>query len=279
MKIVRTGEAAGPRVIALGTFDGLHRGHRELIRQGLRLAEETGALLRVCTFDRHPLEILRPEAAPRMLQTPEERRETLEALGVAEMRILAFTRDTAETPPEVFLAGLRRECDLRGLVSGWNYTFGRGGEGGPDLLRREGEAHGSRVITVPPVRDEEGEIISSTAIREKLARGDVEGVTRMLGEPYRISGQLTPGGAGTFIIRTDPRKQLPATGAYLCRFNFGGESRETVARIGFGPDDLSGQMTVEVRAPFLPEKIPDGRAELRLIRSLGAESAPHPSGA
>ena len=104
-----------------------------------------------------------------MLQTPEERRETLEALGVAEMRILAFTRDTAETPPEVFLAGLRRECDLRGLVSGWNYTFGRGGEGGPDLLRREGEAHGSRVITVPPVRDEEGEIISSTAIRAREA--------------------------------------------------------------------------------------------------------------
>ena len=265
MKIVTTGEPAGPRVIALGTFDGLHRGHRELIRQGLRLAEETGALLRVCSFDRHPLEILRPQAAPRLLMTLEERAETLAALGVAEMRILAFTRETAETPPEDFLAGLRQECDLRGLVSGWNYSFGRGGKGGPDLLRREGEAHGSRVITVPPVRDEGGEIISSTAIREKLARGDMAGAARMLGEPYRISGTAEPLEPEWFSLRVDCRKQLPAEGEYLCNIVFGGENRETQARVERGSDDSAGEMTVAVRSP-----VPlAGRTEIRLISFLG----------
>jgi len=183
MRICHGGEKTGPRVLALGTFDGVHRGHQELIRQGKLLAAETGALLRVCVFDRHPLEVLDPRAAPRLLQTAEERNRIFAALGADELRIIPFTRETAETEPEDFLKMLRSECDLKGIVVGWNYTFGRRGRGTAELLRKMGESQGFTVLIVPPVKTGAGEIISSTAIREKLARGDLAGARDMLGNP------------------------------------------------------------------------------------------------
>ena len=96
MEMISTGKKSGPTVAVLGTLDGVHLGHRELIRQGRVLADRLGAKLRVVTFDRHPLEVLRPEAAPKLLQTAAEREETLSGLGVEEIRVIPFTRETAE---------------------------------------------------------------------------------------------------------------------------------------------------------------------------------------
>ena len=127
--MISTGMKSGPTVAVLGTLDGVHLGHRELIRQGRVLADRLGAKLRVVTFDRHPLEVLRPEAAPKLLQTAAEREETLSGLGVEEIRVIPFTRETAETEPEDFLRQLREECDLAAAVAGWNYSFGRKGRG------------------------------------------------------------------------------------------------------------------------------------------------------
>ena len=181
MDIITDGEKAGPRVLALGTFDGVHRGHQELIRQGRILADQCGAKLRVCTFDRHPLQVVRPEAAPPPLQTPGQQAEIMRRCGVDELRIFSFTPEMANTEPEDFLAMVEGECELAGLVAGWNYRFGRKGRGDAQMLREEGERRGWQVIIVPPVRDEEGAIISSTAIRELLRRGDTEKARQMLG--------------------------------------------------------------------------------------------------
>ncbi len=255
MKIIRNSEPAGPRVIALGTFDGVHLGHRELIRRGKELALEEGVPLRVYTFDRHPLEILRPEAAPGRLQTPEEQAERMAEYGVDELRVLAFTRETAETEPGDFLRGLREECRLRAVTAGWNYTFGRGGRGTAELLREDAEAHGYRAVIVPAVRTREGEIISSSAVREKLRRGDVGGAEEMLGFPYRISGTVVSGkhqgtriGFPTANIRTGENKLLPAWGVYACELESEGQRWNAVVNIGCQPTIPSGQMTVEAHA-------------------------------
>ena len=119
------------RVLALGTFDGVHRGHRALLETGLAYARRHGLLLRVCTFDRHPLEVLCPEKAPRVLTPLAEKIRLMEEAGADELQLIPFTRETADMGPEAFLAKLREMVILRAVVAGWNYTFGREGRGNP----------------------------------------------------------------------------------------------------------------------------------------------------
>ena len=278
MKQIRTSIGAGPRVIALGTFDGIHRGHRELLLQGRKLADRLGAELRACTFDRHPLEILRPEAAPGMLQTAQEQAERMEDCGVDELRVIPFTRETAETEPEDFLQALEQETEIRGIAVGWNYSFGSRGRGNPELLREDGEKHGYQVLVVPPVRTAAGEIISSSAIREHLKRGNLEAANEMLGYAYEISGTVEGGkhqgsrlGFPTANIRTEPRKLLPAYGVYLCRLESGGKAWDAVANIGMQPTLPSGKPTVEAFVPGARMDLYGQEARLHLLKFLRPE--------
>ena len=255
MRLIRDFEPGGKRVAALGTFDGVHRAHQELLRQGRAFADAAGCPLRVYTFDRHPLEVLRPEKAPRILTTREEQMARMEKAGVEELRILSFTRETADMPPEDFLRLLREENSLAAVVAGWNYTFGRRGQGNAETLRRDGEKHGYRVIIVPSVTTDTGEIISSTAIREKLGRGDLSGAEKMLGYDYTLSGPVVNGkhqgtriGFPTANIRTNPRKLLPAYGVYAARMRCGEKSWPAVVNIGLQPTIPSGAVTVEAHA-------------------------------
>lgn len=276
--MISTGKKSGPTVAVLGTLDGVHLGHRELIRQGRVLADRLGAKLRVVTFDRHPLEVLRPEAAPKLLQTAAEREETLSGLGVEEIRVIPFTRETAETEPEDFLRQLREECDLAAAVAGWNYSFGRKGRGDAALLREDGRKHGYEVRIVPPVRTEDGEVISSTAIREKLLRGDLEGANRMLGYAYMISGTVVNGkhqgtriGFPTANIETEAGKLLPAYGVYACRMESGEQAWPGVVNIGLQPTLPSGRVTVEAHALHAEVDLYGRQARVRLLRYLRPE--------
>lgn len=278
MKIIRKEEKAGPRVLALGTFDGVHRGHQELIRLGKQLSAELGAALRVCVFDRHPLEVLCPDRAPQMLQTPEEQQRRIEKLGVEELRIIPFTSAVAETEPEEFLQKLSSECELRGIVVGWNYTFGRLGSGSPETLRQAGARHGFQVCVVPPVRTESGEIISSSAIRDKLLNGDPEGAAEMLGMPYLLSGKVVNGkhqgtriGFPTANIETSGKKLLPAHGVYACRMECEGKVWDSVLNIGLQPTIPSGKVTVESHALDADIDLYGKTASVSLLKYLRPE--------
>lgn len=244
-----------PRVIALGTFDGVHRGHQELIRQGKRIAEETGAVLRVCTFDCHPMEVLCPERAPKRLTDPGEQLRRLKAAGAEEVQVIPFTRETAETEPETFLNMLRKDCEIAALVAGWNYTFGRRGRGTVETLEADGQAHGYRVMIVPPVTMEEGTVISSTAIRERLAAGEIVQANEMLGYAYSITGPVVHGvhratgmGTPTANIHSEEKKQLPAYGVYAGILTCGAESWHALINVGIQPTMPSGEVKVEAWA-------------------------------
>ena len=248
-------EIYAPRVLALGAFDGVHLGHRELIRLGKRRAEEIGGILRVCTFDRHPLEILQPDRAPQMLTTAEEQKQRITAAGAKEIWRISFDTRMAETEPEDFLKMLREACNLKAVVAGWNYTFGKKGRGNAELLCEDGKKYGYETIIVPSVRTEAGEIISSSAIREKLLKGDAAGASEMLGDPYPISGTVVNGkhqgsriGFPTANIRAEAKKLLPAFGVYLCRLRCGDENWPAIVNIGIQPTIPSGQVTVEAHA-------------------------------
>ena len=169
------------RVLALGTFDGVHRGHLALLEAGLEYARRHGLLLRVCTFDRHPLEVLCPEKAPRILTPAAKKIRLMEEAGVDELQLIPFTRETAELEPSAFLEKLRKMVVLRAVATGWNYTFGREGRGNAATLAEDGRLHGYETLIVPPVTTGGGRPISSSLIREALEQGNLREAEEMLG--------------------------------------------------------------------------------------------------
>ena len=252
MRVIRSAEPAGGRVIALGTFDGVHRGHRALIYEAKRLAGEFGVPLRVCSFDRHPLEVLRPQDPPDMLSTIPEKAREMFSLGVDEMELIPFDRAMADMEPEAFLERLRTLTEAKAIVAGWNYSFGRKGRGDAELLKKDGEEHGYRVLIVPPTSLEDGTAISSSLVRQKLREGLVEEAADLLGHPYTITGTVAQGkhqghglGFPTANIAPWKRKALPKYGVYACVLETGGEILPSVANVGVQPTLPSGHVTVE----------------------------------
>jgi riboflavin kinase/FMN adenylyltransferase len=252
MRVIQNPCTSGERVVALGTFDGVHRGHRSLIRSAKRMAEEMGVPLRVCTFNRHPLEVLRPQDPPELLSTMPEKASQMCRLGVDEMELIPFDRAVADLEPEAFLDRLRAEIDVRAIVAGWNYSFGRRGRGNAGLLTEDGRIHGYRTLIVPPESLEDGTAISSSLVRMKLREGSIDEAARLLGYEYTITGTVAQGkrqgrvlGFPTANITPWKRKALPKYGVYTCLLETEGDTLPAVANIGVQPTIPSGNVTVE----------------------------------
>ena len=223
MRVIRNGETEEERVLALGTFDGVHRGHQALLEAGKQYAREHGIRLRACSFDRHPLEVLRPETAPKLLTTLPEKAGLMARYGADELQLLRFTRE-----------------------------IGKGGTGNAALLRMDGNRYGYDVIIVPPVTTKEGEAVSSTLIRRRLQEGLAEEAEALMGHPYELRGRVTDGkhvgrriGVPTANVRTGARKQLPAFGVYPCRMITAEGTCPAAVNIGVQPTLPSGKVTVE----------------------------------
>ena len=174
----------GPCVAALGMFDGVHIGHQALIRRAQALAQELGAACIVHTFDRHPLSLLRPERAPRQLLSLEDKLEKFEKMGVDGVLVQPFTAEFAATDPRGFLEGLAQNLQLKGVVAGFNYSFGAGGCGNAEMLRNEAHELGYECLIIDPVT-EAGETVSSTLIRRLIENGERERAERLLGVQAR----------------------------------------------------------------------------------------------
>ena len=278
MRVIRISRKAGDRVLALGTFDGVHRGHRTLILAAAGKARELGVPLRVCTFDRHPLEILRPDDPPELLSTIPEKAREMCSLGVDEMELIRFDRATAGLSPEEFLERLRNTTRVRAVVAGWNYSFGRKGLGNADLLKADGDTHGYETLIVPPATMEDGTVISSSLIRQKLRDGLTGDAEELLGHPYTLTGTVAPGkkqgrrlGFPTANIEPWKRKALPKYGVYTCLLETGGETLPAVANIGTQPTLPSGSVTVEAHILRGEPELYGRKVRLTLLRMLREE--------
>lgn len=254
MRIMRNPAKAGPCVLVLGMFDGVHRGHQALLMAGLALAQREHLPLHVCTFEPHPLRVLRPDSAPSLLTTLTERAQLMAGFGVDGLCVTSFTRAMANQPAEDFMADMAAIYQPRHVVCGFNFNFGRGGEGSGESLRRFGEAHGFGVTVVPEVTIG-GATVSSTRIRGLLQKGDMREATRLLGHAYTLSGRVMDGkhigrtmGYPTANVDIPAGKVLPAYGVYACWLFVEEKVYPAVVNVGRHPTLPEGNVTVEAYA-------------------------------
>jgi riboflavin kinase / FMN adenylyltransferase len=211
-------------VVTVGTFDGVHRGHQAVLSEIARRARTSGSESLLVTFDPHPLAVVNPPAAPRLLTLPAEKREILAQTAVDRVAELAFTPALAALEPAEFVRDvLRRRFGMRELVLGHDHGFGRGRSGDVEVVRRLGAADGFAVDVVEAVRDD-GQPISSSLIRTAVAHGNLDAAARWLGRPYSLLGTVERGagrgrtiGVPTLNLRAEERKLLPPDGVYAVR--------------------------------------------------------------
>ncbi|HYW31617.1 MAG TPA: bifunctional riboflavin kinase/FAD synthetase [Gemmatimonas sp.] len=213
-------------VLTVGTFDGMHRGHQDVLHRVVSRGLATSRPSVVVTFDPHPLEVIKPESAPRLLTMHREKLELFAACGVSYVVVLPFTRSLAAYEADAFVdVVLRARYGMRELLVGHDHGFGRGRMGDIDTLRALGASRGFGVTVLDPVHDADGDPISSTLIRQAVAAGNVDAAAAGLGRPYSISGRVVGGdrrgrmlGFPTInLSEQDPRKLLPLDGVYAVR--------------------------------------------------------------
>lgn len=228
-------------VIALGTFDGLHLGHTDVINTAKDYAERSGLKLAVFTFSNHPLALIRPDLVPVRIISAEEKIKLLESFGVDYLINIPFTEDFAALSPDEFLD--RLACfNYRCLVVGENFTYGFLGSGKTETLERSGRKNGFDVIVRPLVKMN-GNVVSSTGIRNLIQAGHIEYANRMLGRAYAITGTIVHGeqrgrklGFPTANIELlHGEMAVPAPGVYAVTASIEGSIYEGMGNIGNNP--------------------------------------------
>lgn len=228
-------------VIALGTFDGLHLGHTDVINTAKDYAERNGLKLAVFTFSNHPLALIRPDLVPVRIISAEEKIKLLESFGVDYLINIPFTEDFAALSPDEFLD--RLACfNYRCLVVGENFTYGFLGSGKTETLERSGRKNGFDVIVRPLVKMN-GNVVSSTGIRNLIQAGHIEYANRMLGRAYAITGKIVHGeqrgrklGFPTANIELlHGEMAVPAPGVYAVTVSIEGSIYEGMGNIGNNP--------------------------------------------
>lgn len=237
--------------LTVGVFDGVHLGHKHLLSRLKELAHEHSALSGVVTFRRHPQELLAPDTILPYLTSLEEKLKLIEAEGVDAVVALTFDEDLARLSARQFATLLKNQLRMCALLIGSDFALGKDREGTPDALRRIGREMGFAVTVVPPLRIG-GEIVSSTAVRQALAAGDMQRVMRLTGRPYSIKGTVVAGtstgrrlGFPTANIKADPGCAIPADGVYASITNVDNLAHDSVTSIGVRPTFDGKDRTVE----------------------------------
>jgi len=264
-------ESRRPLVLAIGFFDGFHRGHRELARQTMRL-RRPGRRSGLLTFANHPAAHLRPGTEPALLCTPQERLTLFGSAGFEECFFVEFDERVATLEPQEFLSILAQRLNVRGVVVGATFRFGHKRAGDVAFMREFFESRGVEVVAVDPVR-EGGERISSTRIRALIREGRLESADALLGGTgYELRGPVEFGagrghalGFPTANLRV-PQKLLPKDGVYGAVARYDGRDYAALVSIGTNPQFGGGTRTIEAWLRDFEQTIYGREVALRELR-------------
>ena len=239
-------------LLTIGVFDGVHLGHKYLISQLKEKAGQQHLLSGVVTFRQHPQAVMSPQTRLPFLTNLTERIGLLRDEGVGIVVALSFTHGLARLSAYQFVSLLQKYLRMRGLIIGPDFALGLNREGTADNLRALGKDMDFSVNVIATMVIN-GDIVSSTAIRKALAGGDMKKVCRLLGRPFRLSGQVTTGtgrgiglGFPTANVNVEPGQALPPDGVYATWTYIGGQAYQSMTNIGKRPTFGGSERTVEV---------------------------------
>ena len=235
-------DQAGPAVVTVGFFDGVHLGHRAVLGRTVDEARTRGLVAAAVTFDRHPREVLAPGRAPRLLTTVERKARLIEETGIDVLVVLEFTQEFSRWPAEEFIARVLVEgLHAQHCVMGANFTFGHRAAGNVQLLIDTGPSHGFTAERVDLV-EIDGRRVSSSSIRDALSGCDLEWPRTALGRRFVLDGSVVSGagrghglGFPTANLRTSPRLLLPGRGIYAGRAQIGDATYVAAISVGTNP--------------------------------------------
>lgn len=263
-------------VVTVGTFDGVHSGHRHVLQLLAQRARERGTRSVLITFEPHPLEIVNPEAAPRLLTVGDEKLEVLAETGIDYLAVVPFTPAVARLTADEFVSEcLVQRFRVGHLLMGPDHRFGRNRSGDPQALRQLGEQRGFSVELVNPVVTARGEAISSTHIRRAVAGGDLARAAEALGRPYSIGGTVVAGeqrgrtiGVPTINLPLHPRKLLPPLGVYAARVQTRYGSYGAMVNLGGRPTVGEGGILLEAHLFDVSHDFYGARVRVDLVERL-----------
>ena len=285
MDIIHYPDDARPKhwtqtVLALGNFDGLHRGHAKIVERVRCRAREQGATAAVLTFDPHPPRVVHPDKAPLLLMTLEQKLSCLRSAQMDAAAVVRFTPELSRWEPETFVRTVLVEwLDIAEVWVGANFLFGHDRSGNFTLLRSLGARSGFRVEKIDPVRYKEF-VVSSTRIRRLVSDGEVDEAGALLGHHYFIDGEVVPGskrghaqGFPTANLRTE-NEILPPDGVYASTVTINGVIHPAVANVGLRPTfETNGVRVVEAHLFDYDADLYGRRVRLAFIRRLREERA------
>jgi riboflavin kinase/FMN adenylyltransferase len=264
-------------VITVGTFDGVHVGHRDILRHLQERASATGLPAVLVTFRPHPLAVVNPSAAPMLLTPDDEQLEALADSGPLLVAVLPFTPALARFSAAAFVEHvLLDRYNMRELIIGYDHGLGRGREGDAATLTELGRRRGFRCHVVAAAMDASGAPVSSSAIRTSIAHGDLDPAKRLLGRPYGLHGTVIPGqqrgralGYPTMNIEVpSSRKLLPPEGVYAVRVHMARGTFGGMMNLGARPTFAEFDRTIEVHVFDASEDWYGEAVTVHLIRRL-----------
>lgn len=228
--------------VTIGNFDGVHLGHQMLFSEVVGKAYRNKGVSIAITFDPHPLQVVRPESGLKLISNFEQKVELIQMANLDILIVLPFTQELAATPAETFIERLLRHVEVKELVVGYDYAFGKGRQGDIPFLREEGRKRGFAVSVVEAYYVD-GMLASSSKIRELITQGRMREVRKLLGRYYQIRGEVKIGkkrggaelGFPTANLHIAPEDLCPKHGVYVTQVPYGGKCYGGVLNIGLNP--------------------------------------------
>ena len=264
-------------VLALGNFDGLHRGHLKIIERVKRGAAEHGGTPMAMTFDPHPPRVVRPDKAPLLLMTKTQRLEALDRIGIACVAVVRFTHELSEWAPETFVRTVLADwLRVSEVWVGASFLFGHGRSGNFSLLRTLGQQHGFRADKIDPVRYKDF-VVSSTRIRRLVAEARMDEAGTLLGHPYFLDGTIVEGrkrgqtiGFPTANMTTE-NELIPPHGVYATTMTIDGLVHGGLTNIGIRPTFNETEPTIETHLLRYSGDLYGRRVRLSFVQRLRDE--------